>query len=447
MVGVVLPVEQPVFRSAGHNPVGFFRSLGYQIVDEGADVAGVPGENQRLPPLNLQRRVDARNQSLGGSLLVTGGTVELTRAIQARHLLALQRGQQLGGVHALILNGVGRAHHLGALQPRDRVHHGNLHIFRQTGREALNVQLLRVQTAGLNEELMPGLIGKTDDFRLDAGTIPGADTGDGSVIHGTAVQILPDDPVGFLVGVGQIAHGGVFHLPRRPEGKGLGRLIAGLDFHFGKVHAAAVDPGGCAGFEAAKVQPQTPQIVGKTLAWVHPVGTGLHHALACDHRAVQICSGGDDYRLGGIFRPQLGTHPGHMAVLCQDFRNLSLLELQIFLKLQGVFHHLLVFPAVCLCPQGMDGRAFAPVQHPVLDAGFVGGHAHFPAQRVQLPHQMSLAGSTDGGVTGHIAHRVQIDGKQNRPQTQPGSGQRSLNPRVARADHCHITVSRVICGH
>ena len=61
--------------------------------------------------------------------------------------------------------------------------------------------------------------------------------------------------------------------------------------------------------------------------------------------------------------------------------------------------------------------------------------------------QVALAGAADGRVAGHIAHRVQIDGKQNRPQTQSGSGQRSLNPRVARADHCHITVSRVISGH
>ena len=112
------------------------------------------------------------------------------------------------------------------------------------------------------------------------------------------------------------------------------------------------------------------------------------------------------------------------------------------LLLQRVLHHLLVLPAVGLGPQGPYGGPLAPVQHPVLDTGPVGGLCHLAPQGVQLPHQMALAGAADGGVAGHVAHRVQIDGKAYRLQSQPGGGQRRLDAGVARADDGNIKLSR-----
>ena len=85
-------MQQTVFRPAGHNAVGFLRPLGHQIVNEGADVAGVPGENQGEPALNFQCGIDARHQPLGGSFLVAGGAVELPRAVQTGNQLGFQRG-------------------------------------------------------------------------------------------------------------------------------------------------------------------------------------------------------------------------------------------------------------------------------------------------------------------------------------------------------------------
>ena len=90
LVGVVLPVEQPVFRAAGHNPVGLLRSLGHQIIDEGADVAGVPGEDKGFPALKLLGRpplILTRDTSYIGTLiddLVTKGTEEPYRIMTSR---------------------------------------------------------------------------------------------------------------------------------------------------------------------------------------------------------------------------------------------------------------------------------------------------------------------------------------------------------------------------
>jgi hypothetical protein len=54
----------------------------------------------------------------------------------------------------------------------------------------------------------------------------------------------------------------------------------------------------------------------------------------------------------------------------------------------------------------MDSRPFATVEHPVLDAGFVGGDAHFSTQGIDFTDEMALAGATDSGITGHVANGV-----------------------------------------
>ena len=177
---------------------------------------------------------------------------------------------------------------------------------------------------------------------------------------------------------------------------------------------------------------------------MHPVGAGGNDALAGDDGAVQVRSRGDDHGLRAVFRPQLGAHAGDGALCGQNFHDLRLFQLQIFLQFQNVLHILPVFYPVGLSPEGMDGGAFAPVQHPVLDTGMVSRRAHLAPQRVQLPHQVSLSGAADGGVAGHISHGVQIDGKENGVIAQPGGSKGGFDSRVSRPNHGNVTAARVI---
>ena len=119
----------------------------------------------------------------------------------------------------------------------------------------------------------------------------------------------------------------------------------------------------------------------------------------------------------------------------------------MLLPLQGVLHVFLVPPPVRLGPEGPDRRPLALVQEPVLDAARVGGLCHLAPQGVQLPDQMALAGAADGGVAGHVARRVQVDGEHDGLHPQPGGGQGSLNARVAGADDGDIKLSGVEFGH
>ncbi len=121
----------------------------------------------------------------------------------------------------------------------------------------------------------------------------------------------------------------------------------------------------------------------------------------------------------------------------------GLLEIQMLLPLEHALHILLIAPPVGLRAQRVDGGTLAEVQHPVLDAAAVRRLCHLAAQRVQLPHEMTLARPADCGVAGHIAHRVEIDRKHDGLQPHPRAGQPGLDPGVARADHGHVVPASV----
>ena len=130
LVGVVLPQHQPVLAAGGHDAVGLVGALRHQIVDEGADVALRPGEDKGAFPFQLSRGVDTGHKALNGGLLVSGGAVELPRAVQAGHLLCFQGGQQGQGVDAVIFDGIGRTGHDRAAQAGYAMEHLDLHLLR-----------------------------------------------------------------------------------------------------------------------------------------------------------------------------------------------------------------------------------------------------------------------------------------------------------------------------
>src|SRR5699024_11109674 len=95
--------------------------FGDQVVHQGANVAGLPGQDDRLFAQRAAGGVDPGQDALGGGLLVAGGAVELARPIQAGHLAAFQGGGQAGGVDAVVFDGVGRADDLQPLKAHNAV--------------------------------------------------------------------------------------------------------------------------------------------------------------------------------------------------------------------------------------------------------------------------------------------------------------------------------------
>ena len=106
-----------------------------------------------------------------------------------------------------------------------------------------------------------------------------------------------------------------------------------------------------------------------------------------------------------------------------------------------MLHDLLIAAAVRLRAQRPHGGALAAVQKAILDAGAVGGLCHLAAERVQLAHKMALTRAADGGVAGHIAHRVKVDGETDRFLPQPRACERGFNAGMARADDGDVVVA------
>ena len=436
-------MQKPVFRARGHDAVGLVRALGDQIVDERADIAVRPLQDHRRLALELQRRVDARHEALHSGLLIARRAVELPRAVEAGDLFALERRQKLGRVDAGVFDGVGRAHHLRMLEPRDRVQHVELHILRQAGRQTLDIHLVRVQPAGLDEQLVPGLIRKAVDLRLDRRAVARADGLDHAVEQRRPVVVGLDDRVGLFVRIGQVADRFVFRRLLRGKRERDGRLVARLQLHLRHVDRAAVDARRRAGLEPAHTQAKRRKLLRKTDARLHAVRAGGIGAVAGDDAGIQIRAGGNDAGTHLIHRAEARDDGGDLPVRQPEGGDHGLFEVQILLPLERALHILLIPPAVRLRAQGVDGRALAQVQHPVLDARAIGRLRHLAAERVELAHEMALPRTADGGIAGHIADRVQIDRKHDGLQPHPRAGQPGLDPGVARADHGYIVPASV----
>ena len=251
--------------------------------------------------------------------------------------------------------------------------------------------------------------------------------------------------MGLLVGVGQIADRLIFRRFFRGEGEGHRFRVALLQLHLGEIHAAGVDTRGRAGLEPADGDAQLFQTAGQLQRRLESVGAGVSEHVAYDGAPTQIGAGGHHHCFDLVDRTGSRDHSAdRAAVVHPHFHHFRLPDEQVFRLFQGVLHDLLVFPPVGLGTERVDGRAFAPVEQPILDAGFVRRASHLAAQSVQLPHQLPLSSAADGGVAGHIAHCVQIDGKTQGAAAQSCPGQRRFNAGVTGADDCDVKCSGLI---
>ncbi len=332
------------------------------------------------------------------------------------------------------------------LEALDAVVEVVLHVLRQAAGGALQIHLLGVLAAGFHKDGVPVLARKPHHLILDGGTVAGPHPLDHPPIEGAAVDVVQNDPVGGGVGVGDVAIHQVAHRLFGHKAEGLQGLlgVAGLALQFCKFDAPPVHPGGGAGLEPAQGQAQLPQAVGEGVGGVHPIGTRSVPGIPHKDLSPQVGAGGDHHAAGGVLPVQLGDHSPHPAPFGPDGHYLGLMDGQAGGPFQGVLHPDIVAAAVGLHPQGVDGGALAPVEHPALEGGGVGGQAHKPAQSVHFPHQSALGRPSDAGVAGHIAHGVQAHGKDRGAGSQPGGRVGGLDPRMARADHDHVIVSKMV---
>lgn len=117
---------------------------------------------------------------------------------------------------------------------------------------------------------------------------------------------------------------------------------------------------------------------------------------------------------------------------------LRLSDIEVFLTFTDPFEAKLVGLLVALSARSPDGRSALGVKHPELETGHVSRFAHFPAEGVNFPGEVSFGETADGGVAGHLTDRVGINSEQEGLTTQPGGGQGGLDAGVTGTDHDDI---------
>ena len=93
-----------------------------------------------------------------------------------------------------------------------------------------------------------------------------------SAVDGGLIQIFQNDPMSFFVCISDVAADFVFRRDLRLKAEGNHRLVAFLLFQLGKIDAAAVNTGGCAGLKAAEGDAMNRQIGGQSSCRSNAIG-------------------------------------------------------------------------------------------------------------------------------------------------------------------------------
>ena len=183
-IGAVDVQEQPVLGARGEHSVGLGGPLEHQVVHQHPDVRLAARQDERRFAPHLEGRVDPGHETECRGLLVPGRTVDLPRQEQPAHRLRLERVPAHGRLHEIVLDGVAGARHLGPFQAADGTHDLDLHLGRQAGGDAVQVDPGMIPPLRLDEDLVAVPVGEAHDLVLDRRAVARAGRGDPPGVQG-----------------------------------------------------------------------------------------------------------------------------------------------------------------------------------------------------------------------------------------------------------------------
>src|SRR5579884_512644 len=273
-VSVVVTKQQAVLRSRGEHSVWLSGILGNEVVDQYPDVSLRSIEHQRRLAAYLERRIDARDNALGGRFFVSRRTVDLTRMIKAGDQLGFKGGMQLARGKVIVFDRVPWLEHACATEAWYCTYNFVLYVCREACRNSIRIELTRIKPFRLDKNLMALLVGKTHDLVLDRRAISGAGRFDHSAVHRRPIEIRPNDVMRLRVRVREMAQ----HLPQlnrfRSIRKRCGQLIAGLRDHRGKIDRLAVEARRGPGLEPSPFETEISHAIGEMLGRPFPRAPG-----------------------------------------------------------------------------------------------------------------------------------------------------------------------------
>ena len=115
-------------------------------------------------------------------------------------------------------------------------------------------------------------------------------------------------------------------------------------------------------------------------------------------------------------------------------------HIEILCIFECLLHDALIEEFIRLHPQGMHRRPLARIQQAALDGCPVRCNPHLPAERVDLAHEMALAGAADGRIARHHRDVVEREREDECPAPHPRRRKSCLNARMPCADDDNIIV-------
>ena len=304
----------------------------------------------------------------------------------------------------------------------------------QRGRDAVGIDRLVVEPLGLQEDLMPRLVGEADDLVLDRGAIARAPALDLAGIHRRAMQIAPDQLMGRRCRRGDVAGDLRRGDPRRQKGEGLRRISPGWISSAAQSMVRPSSRGGVPVLSRPSAKPSRSRVADKPSAGAsptRPAGVVSSPIWIRPRRKVPVVSTTAPQAQDLARRRRI---PRQAAILDDQILDRPGPDLQPRLLGQQRLHRLAIELPVGLGARAADGRALAPVEQPELDAGPVGRPAHHPVEGVDLPDQMALAQPADGRIAGHLADGRRVMGDQQRPRAHARRRRRRLAAGMTAAD-------------
>ena len=357
--------------------------------------------------------------------------------VKPRHVLGLERGLEVARVEEVVLDRVAGPRQVRALEAADAAHEGLLHVERQAGRDAVRVHLVRVESLGLDEDLVRGLVGEARHLVFDRGAVARADALDHAGEHAASGRCAARmiSCVRSLVAVMWQGTCRGCSLAQPEEGEHRHGLVARLHLQSGVVDAAAVDARRRAGLEPADAQRQRAQLLGEPVRR-RVAGPAARVLLEPDvDAAAEEGADREHHGARAEFDARLRDHARHPAALEAQVGDFLLEQRQVRLVLEHAADGALVELPVGLGARRPHRRALAGVQRAELDAGAIDRTRHRAAERVDFLHEVALADAADRRIAAHLAQRLDALRHEQRAAAQPGRGQRGLGAGVAAAHH------------
>ena len=187
---VVLAHREAKLRARREQPIRLVDAARHEIVDQHADVRRLATEDHGRRGRARARRRSAGDDALPRRFLVAGRAVDLSGEEQPAQRLAPAASRRAASADSSRTRSRSPRASSAPARARNGVQHLELHRRRQRRRQAVDVQLVRVVSLGLEEELMPLRRGKLDDLVFDRRAVARTARRDRAAVHRRLADVL-----------------------------------------------------------------------------------------------------------------------------------------------------------------------------------------------------------------------------------------------------------------